>query len=128
MMMRTVLSLSLLFASFSIALATDLPTSQAESEFAMLVRNHGFVAPALPQETGEATAEAIVEDVIVESEIAAIAEGDETESAIEEGFEAPIVNQQHHNVGSQRRVQRGGVLSELERRKNAWLKKTFFGR
>jgi hypothetical protein len=138
MMMRTVFTVGLTLISISFASATDLPGSQSEADFALLVRNHGFVAPALPQEAGvaidaveEAVAEPVAEQAIVESESAAIAVVEDAAPIVEDGYEAPIINHQHRNFVPQRRPQRGGVFSELielERRKNAWLKKTFFGR
>lgn len=138
--MRTVFSVGLTLVSISVTSATDLPAKGSELDFAMLVRNHGFVAPALPQEASDAgevgqaaVAETVAEQASVESETAAIAVAEETAPAVEGGYEAPIIHHQHQhrNAAPQRRVQRGGVLGELielERRKNAWLKKTFFGR
>jgi hypothetical protein len=148
MMMRTVFSLTLLILPVSMAIAADQVTKKSEADLAMLIRSHGFVNPALVQDADEPTvgeiasaAEAATEETpvapaaedIVESHSVPMPVADD---AIEDGdshggFVAPIRHQHHHYSAPQRRSSRGGVFSELmelERRKNAWLKRTFLGR
>ncbi|HBJ34640.1 MAG TPA: hypothetical protein DDZ51_07735 [Planctomycetaceae bacterium] len=131
-------------------IANDQATSKTDADFAMLVRNHGFVNPSLIQNADEVTvgeiaaaADAIVEEApaapaaeaIVESSDVPVPMADDAmpEGTVdsEGGYEAPIRQQHHHYSAPQRRSSRGGVFSELmelERRKNAWLKRTFLGR
>lgn len=135
-MMRTVFSLGLLILSVSFTSAADQNSSKPELDLATLVRTHGFVNPALVQDAEEAT----VGEVLVESSISPVPMADDAmpQSEGEIVYEAPIRNQlhqpqhQHHRyTAPQRRSSSGGVLSELielERRKNAWLKRTFLGR
>ncbi len=153
MMMRTVFSLSLLILPVSMVVAADQTTSNSEGDFATLVRNHGFVSPALVQNADEATVgeiaatvetaveeasvvpadESYAGDVVVDSSAVPVPMADDAMPASdsEGGYEAPIRHQHHHYSAPQRRSSRGGVFSELmelERRKNAWLKRTFLGR
>lgn len=139
MMMRTVFSLCLLILPISFVSAADKNRSKSELDLATLVRTHGFVNPALVQNADEAT----VGETIAEASLAPVAMPDdampddlmphsEGDSDGEGGFVAPIRHQQQQRYSTpQRRSSRGGVFSELmelERRKNAWLKRTFLGR
>jgi hypothetical protein len=136
MMIRTVFSLGLLILSISFASAADPKSSNPDLDLATLVRTHGFVKPAMVQDADEAT----VDEVLVESSISPVPMADDAlpQSEGEIVYEAPIRNpqhqpqhQHHHSTAPQRRSSSGGVLSELielERRKNAWLKRTFLGR
>lgn len=146
--MRTVFSLGLLILPASMAAATDQAASESVADLAVLVRNHGFVKPSLVQNADEATvgeiaaaAEAVAEEApaapvaeaVAEPSIAPVPMADDAMPAGEGevGYAAPIRNPHYHYSAPQRRSSRGGVFSELielERRKNAWLKRTFFGR
>ena len=90
------------------------------------------VAPVVP---AAPVAEGNSGEVIVESSISPVPMADDAlpQSEGEIVYEAPIRNQthQHHYTAPKRQSSRGGVFSELmelERRKNAWLKRTFLGR
>jgi len=134
MMMRTVFSLILLILPISVASAAEPESGKPEFDLAALVRTHGFVKPALVQDADEAT----VDEVVDESSISPVPMADDAspQDEAEIVYEAPIRNQQHqhqyhHSTAPQRRASSGGVFSELmelERRKNAWLKRTFLGR
>lgn len=136
MMMRTVFSLGLTILSISVVSAADPERSKPELDLAALVRTHGFVKPALVQDADEAT----VGEAVVESSISPVPMADDAlpQNGGENVYEAPIRNphhqlqhQHHRSTAPQRRPASGGVLSELmelERRKNAWLKRTFLGR
>jgi len=144
-MMRTVFSLSLLILPVSMVAAADKVASKSKADLAVLVRTHGFVNPLLVQNADEPAAseavapeEAIAQpeapagEAIVESSAAPVPMADEAMSTTQEEavYEAPI-RHHHHYSAPQRRSSRGGVFSELielERRKNAWLKRTFLGR
>jgi hypothetical protein len=149
MMMRTVFSLSLLILPVSMTAAADNVAIKSDADLAALVRTHGFVNPTLVQSADEATvgeavaaqdvaaqdvaaqpaAEAPVGEAVVESPVP-MAENAMPASEGEVVYEAPV-RHHHHYSAPQRRSSRGGLFSELielERRKNAWLKRTFFGR
>jgi hypothetical protein len=148
MMMRTVFSLSLLILPVSMVVGAEQAATKSDADFATLVRNHGFVNPALVQNADEATvgeSAAAVQEAVEEASAAPAAEATVespaapmpvADSAVptvdsESGYQAPIRHQHHHYSAPQRRSSRGGVFSELmelERRKNAWLKRTFLGR
>lgn len=148
-MMRTVFSLSLLILPISFVSAADTKISKPELDLATLVRTHGFVNPTLVQTADEATvgeavaaqeaapapvAEVQPSEVIVDSSVQPVPMADDAmpQAQGEIVYEAPIRHQHHHHYSApQRRSSRGGVFSELmelERRKNAWLKRTFLGR
>jgi hypothetical protein len=153
MMMRTVFSLSLLILPISMVGAADQASLKSEADLATLIRSHGFVNTTLVQKADEATvgeiaaaAEAAphpetplaVADSVATGEVIvepspmpeAMADDGHMQTEGESGFEAPI-RQPHYHSAPQRRSSKGGLFSELmelERRKNAWLKRTFLGR
>lgn len=92
------------------------------------------VVPAAEVPAGDVpVAEVPAGDVVVDSSAVPVPMADDAMPASdsEGGYEAPIRHQHHHYSAPQRRSSRGGVFSELmelERRKNAWLKRTFLGR
>ncbi len=154
MMMRTVFSLSLLILPISMVAAADQASLKSEADLAKLIRSHGFVNTTLVQEADEATVgevaaaatEAapqpetplVVADSVATGEVIVepspmpeeMADDGDVHTEDESGFQAPI-RQPHYHSAPQRRPSKGGLFSELmelERRKNAWLKRTFLGR
>lgn len=147
MMMRTVFSLTILILSVSMASAADPIHGQSEADLATLIRNHGFVNTVVIKQVDDAIVDAtpIADDAVspaadhdadhaTGSADDAIHDSQADDDHADGGYEAPIVQSQGQSqryYAPQRRAPRGGVLSELielERRKNAWLKRTFFGR
>lgn len=149
MMMRAVFAIALLALPVSLVSAKDPAASKPLLDLAALIRTHGFVNPSFVQPADEpvvgdaaapAASAAPAEVSIVES---TPADGAPIEPAPEavaaEGTDAVAADgsccgHQHthyYYAKPQRKIGQGGLVDdviELERKKNAWLKRTFLGR
>jgi hypothetical protein len=135
-MKRTHITLSILALSF-LALIPTLASAAGPSgnrpviDVAQLVQTQGLGESGL----SHAADNAIIDEAVEQAESADVA-GDAVTPIAEPAagypepavHDAPVVNQRYYSAP--RRKQSGGVFSELmelERRKNAWLKRTFLG-
>ena len=132
MMIRTLLTLSFSALVPAVAFAVGAGGDRPVIDVAQLVHAQGLGESGLVK----AADDVVVEEAVEPTENTDIA-ADSASPAAEPAaagypepaqYDAPVVNQRYH--AAPRRKQSGGIFSELmelERRKNAWLKRTFLG-
>jgi len=130
MMIRTLFTLSFLALVPAVAFAAGAGGDRPVIDVTQLVQTQGLGESGLVQAADDEMVEEAVQDnadIATDSASPAAkpADGGYPEPA---QYDAPVVNQRYYSAP--RRKQSGGVFSELmelERRKNAWLKRTFLG-
>jgi hypothetical protein len=126
-MIRTLFTLSFLAIVPTVAIAAGAGGDRPVIDVAKLVHAQGFGESGLVQAADDVVVEEAVEptentDIAADSASPAAAYPEPAQ------YDAPAVNPRYHSAP--RRKQSGGIFSELmelERRKNAWLKRTFLG-
>lgn len=130
MMIRTLFTLSFLALVPAVAFAAGAGGDRSVIDVTQLVQTQGLGESGLVQAADDEMVEEAVQD---NADFAADSTSPAAEPAVggypePAQYDAPVVNQRYYSAP--RRKQSGGVFSELmelERRKNAWLKRTFLG-
>jgi len=128
-MIRTLFTLSFLVFVPTVAFAVGAGGDRPVIDVAQLVQAQGLGESGLVQAADEVVVDEAAEQTVnayIAADSASPVAGGYPEPARYD--DAPVVNQRYYSAP--RRKQSGGVFSELmelERRKNAWLKRTFLG-